>query len=76
MWNAASSKIWTRVAVCISYGNNHYTTGTSYYDIIDIIVPYAPKKTFIKRYFSFDCLIFFFCLLSYKISYMNILPDL
>ena len=25
-----SSKIWTRVAVSISYDDNHYTTGTSY----------------------------------------------
>ena len=24
-----SSKIWTRVAVSISYKDNHYTTGTS-----------------------------------------------
>ena len=24
-----SSKIWTRVAVSISYDDNHYTTGTS-----------------------------------------------
>ena len=24
-----SSKIWTRVAVSISYDNNNYTTGTS-----------------------------------------------
>ena len=26
---SVSSRIWTRVAVSISYGNNHYTTGTS-----------------------------------------------
>ena len=25
-----SSKIWTRVAVSISYDDNHYTMGTSY----------------------------------------------
>ena len=25
-----SSRIWTRVAVSISYDDNHYTTGTSY----------------------------------------------
>ena len=25
-----SSRIWTRVAVPISYNDNHYTTGTSY----------------------------------------------
>ena len=24
-----SSKIWTRIAVSISYDNNHYTKGTS-----------------------------------------------
>ena len=26
---SASSRIWTRVAVSISYNDNHYTTGTS-----------------------------------------------
>ena len=26
---SASSRIWTRVAVSISYDDNHYTTGTS-----------------------------------------------
>ena len=26
---SVSSRIWTRVAVSISYDNNHYTTGTS-----------------------------------------------
>ena len=29
MWNAVSSRIWTRVTVSISYIDNHYTTGTS-----------------------------------------------
>ena len=29
-----SSRIWTRVAVSISYDNNHYTTGT-YVLIVD-----------------------------------------
>ena len=28
----ASSSIWTRVAVSISYDDNHYTTGTSKVD--------------------------------------------
>ena len=27
---SVSSRIWTRVAVSISYDDNHYTTGTSY----------------------------------------------
>ena len=26
---SVSSRIWTRVAVSISYDDNHYTTGTS-----------------------------------------------
>ena len=31
MWNAISldQEFWTRVAVSISYDDNHYTTGTS-----------------------------------------------
>ena len=33
---SVSSKIWTRVAVIISYDDNHYTTGTSnLYSIFD-----------------------------------------
>ena len=30
MWNAVSSRIWTRVAMSIPYDDNHYTTGTSF----------------------------------------------
>ena len=30
----ASSRIWTRVAVSISYDDNHYTTGTSKVNVI------------------------------------------
>ena len=33
-----SSRIWTRVAVSISYDDNHYTTGTSVIIIIIIII--------------------------------------
>ena len=28
-----SSRIWTRVAMPISYDGNHYTTGTSFYTV-------------------------------------------
>ena len=31
---SVSSRIWTRVAVSISYEDNHYTTGTSSTDNI------------------------------------------
>ena len=31
---SVSSRIWTRVAVSISYDDNHYTTGTSKFIII------------------------------------------
>ena len=53
----ASSRIWTRVAVSISYDDNHYTTGTSRpgYAIWDVLVPtkkqaqkLAEKYTVIK----------------------------
>ena len=33
---SVSSRIWTRVAVSISYNDNHYTTGTSTTDNISI----------------------------------------
>ena len=34
---SVSSRIWTRVAVSISYDDNHYTTG--------IFIAIAPKST-------------------------------
>ena len=34
---SVSSRIWTRVAVYISYDDNHYTTGTSYLMLLIII---------------------------------------
>ena len=39
MWNemqSFSSRIWTRVAVCISYDDNHYTTVTSNIYILEL----------------------------------------
>ena len=36
---SASSRIWTRVAVSISDGNNHYTTGTSVTITVTLSVP-------------------------------------
>ena len=46
---SVSSRIWTCVAVSISYDDNHYTTGTSVdllmidiwiYDMLEIIIAY------------------------------------
>ena len=37
---SASSRVWTRIAVSISYDDNHYTTGTSYKE-----VPYIPPNS-------------------------------
>ena len=42
MWNAiVSSRIWTRVAVSISYNDNHYTTGT--FSNLSFIYPIGAK---------------------------------
>ena len=44
---SVSSRIWTRVAVCISYDNNDYTTGASigsFYDIEFEIVTVWEEK--------------------------------
>ena len=38
----AWSRIWTRVAVSISYDDNHYTTGTS-------LTPRAPQSMIFKQ---------------------------
>ena len=42
---SVSSRIWTRVAVSISYDDNHYTTGTSYG--ISTIVGYLMLNSFL-----------------------------
>ena len=43
---SVSSRIWTRVAVSISYDDNHYTTGTSkyYYVTLKIQFRYTGKE--------------------------------
>ena len=59
---SVSSRIWTRVAVSISYDDNHYTTGTSlptpplsqdmtqgqFYRVPFIAI--APKSSLIRSY--------------------------
>ena len=40
---SVSSRIWTRIAVFISYGNNDYTTGTSDGNGYKKETPYSPK---------------------------------
>ena len=44
---SVSSRIWTRVAVSISYDDNHYTTGTSTLygnpDVLDTQLSLASK---------------------------------
>ena len=43
---SASSRIWTHVAVSISYNDNHYTTGTSCQGFIMtmvIVISFAHK---------------------------------
>ena len=46
---SVSSRIWTRVAVSISYDDNHYTTGTS------------KSKYFIRNFLNEPELICLFC---------------
>ena len=47
---SVSSRIWTRVAVFISYDNNHYTTGTSklvvFYGISTIVGYSMPNSVY------------------------------
>ena len=42
---SVSSRIWTRVAVSISYDDNHYTTGTSLESYINAEI--IRNKTFL-----------------------------
>ena len=60
MWNAISSRIWTRVVVSISYDDNHYTTCTSIISLNLLchsktdarFVKGAPKAVWIIPYIS------------------------
>ena len=45
---SVSSRIWTRVAVSISYDDNHYTTGTSIFYVI------IPDVSIMVRVFAND----------------------
>ena len=56
---SVSSTIWTRVAMSISYDDNHYTTGTSavtfYSFFLLVLAPFI-----IARF------VWLFCLMAYK----------
>ena len=41
MWNAVSSRIWTRTVVSDSYDDNHYTMGASTTQIIIVFLSYT-----------------------------------
>ena len=43
---SVSSSIWTRVAVTISYDDNHYTKGTSIYLSIYLSIYVISKSSF------------------------------
>ena len=49
---SVSSRIWTRIAVFISYGDNDYTTGTSLCVVVRVNVPCVDKN----RTYSFTML--------------------
>ena len=57
---SVSSSIWTRVAVIISYDDNHYITGTSEYLQIYPWFYQLRKSLFLKFYFK-DPNISYFC---------------
>ena len=46
---SVSSRIWTRVAVSISYDDNHYTTGTSLFNGISTYMGYLITKPLWKK---------------------------
>ena len=50
---SVSFRIWTRVAVSISYDDNHYTTGTSIY--VNIYITYYELTTRLLAYYIYVC---------------------
>ena len=54
---SASSKIWTRVAVSISYDDNHYITGTSQKDYKEYYLNIYFKYTLFYSMYEGDAMI-------------------
>ena len=50
---SVSSRIWTRVAVSISYDDNHYTTGTFYIYVYAFFFRYKKIVTNNLKYYIF-----------------------
>ena len=46
---SVSSRFWTRVAVSISYDDNHYTTGTSFFSPTPLLRQDMTQVQFFKR---------------------------
>ena len=46
---SVSSRIWTRVAVSISYDDNHYTTGTSCVAKYKLLKDRVAEKLYEKK---------------------------
>ena len=46
---SVSSRIWTRIAMCISYDDNHNTTGTSKYNNRDRIGVWIASGGYIEK---------------------------
>ena len=49
---SVSSRIWTRVAVSISYDDNHYTTGTSTFKLMLLILRWLQLLSQIDQTFN------------------------
>ena len=47
------SRIWTRIAMSISYDDNHYTMGTSLLFMIIMII-IQKRLLFLSQYFSYS----------------------
>ena len=60
---SVSSRIWTRVAVSISYDDNDYTTGTST-DSSGTVAHFTYKQ----RFNSIHSALFFYCLLVLNLA--------
>ena len=64
---SVSSRIWTRVAVSISYDDNHYTTGTTVNSFIEIFL-----VTLEYRYNSFKIMSITFPFFFYNKHYKSL----
>ena len=62
---SASSRIWTRVAVSISYDDNHYTTGTS---LLSLSLSLSLSRSLARSLANYDLLLIIIMISDFQLG--------